>query len=122
MKYHVVLLLVMGSLSASALANSPCQEKEQDIQREITYAEKHHNQSRIDGLNTALREVRAHCNDGQLKADHQQKIAKQREEVAERQRDLQEARQKGDKDKISKRQSKLDEAQHELKTLESRDY
>jgi hypothetical protein len=29
---------------------------------------------------------------------------------------------KGDADKISKRQAKLDEAQHELKTLESRDY
>ena len=114
MKHRIALLLALTSLSASAIAASPCQEKEQDIQREISYAEKHHNQSRIDGLNTALRQV--------LKADHQQKIAKQREEIAERQRDLQEARKKGDADKINKRQHKLNEAQQELKTLESRDY
>ena len=67
MKHRIALLLVLTSLSASALAASPCQEKEQDIQREISYAEKHHNQS-------------------------------------------------------NKRQHKLNEAQQELKTLESRDY
>lgn len=83
MKHRIALLLVLTSLSASALAASPCQEKEQDIQREISYAEKHHNQSRIDGLNTALRQVRENCSDSKLKADHQQKIAKQREEIAE---------------------------------------
>ena len=122
MKYRIALILVLTSLSSSAFAISPCQEKEQDIQREISYAEKHHNQNRIDGLNKALREGSANCSDGKLKAEHQQKIAKQREEITERQRDLKEAEQKGDADKISKRQRKLDEAQHELKTLESRDY
>ena len=111
MKHRIALLLALTSLSASAIAASPCQEKEQDIQREISYAEKHHNQSRIDGLNTALRQVRENCSDSKLKADHQQKIAKQ-----------QEARKKGDADKINKRQHKLNEAQQELKTLESRDY
>ena len=88
MKYRIALILVLTSLSSSAFAISPCQEKEQDIQREISYAEKHHNQNRIDGLNKALREVRANCSDGKLKAEHQQKIAKQREEITERQRDL----------------------------------
>lgn len=38
MKHRIALLLVLTSLSASALAASPCQEKEQDIQREISYA------------------------------------------------------------------------------------
>ena len=122
MKHRIALILVLTSLSSSAFAISPCQEKEQDIQREISYAEKHHNQSRIDGLNKALREVQAHCSDSKLKADHQQKIAKQREEISERQRDLREAEQKGDAEKISKRQHKLDEAQQELKALESREY
>ncbi|MEF3099085.1 DUF1090 domain-containing protein [Raoultella terrigena] len=122
MKHRIALLLVLTSLSSSAFAISPCQEKEQDIQREISYAEKHHNQNRIDGLNKALREVQAHCSDSKLKADHQQKIAKQREEISERQRDLREAEQKGDAEKISKRQHKLDEAQQELKALESREY
>lgn len=39
MKHRIALLLVLTSLSASALAASPCQEKEQDIQREISYAD-----------------------------------------------------------------------------------
>ena len=122
MKYRIAFAISLFALSAGSYANTLCQEKEQDIQREISYAEKHHNQSRIDGLNTALRQVRENCSDSKLKADHQQKIAKQREEIAERQRDLQEARKKGDADKINKRQHKLNEAQQELKTLESRDY
>ena len=122
MKHRIALLLVLSSLSASAFAISPCQEKEQDIQREISYAEKHHNQNRIDGLNRALSEVRANCSDSKLKAEHQQKIAKQQAEIAERQNDLREAEQKGDADKISKRQRKLDEAQQELKALQSREY
>ena len=122
MKHRIALILVLSSLSASAFAISPCQEKEQDIQREISYAEKHHNQNRIDGLNRALSEVRANCSDSKLKAEHQQKIAKQQAEITERQNDLREAEQKGDADKISKRQHKLDEAQQELKTLQSREY
>ncbi|CAM3457494.1 hypothetical protein SB6411_02524 [Klebsiella spallanzanii] len=122
MKHRIALILVLSSLSASAFAVSPCQEKEQDIQREISYAEKHHNQNRIDGLNRALSEVRANCSDSKLKAEHQQKIAKQQAEIAERQNDLREAEQKGDADKISKRQRKLDEAQQELKALQSREY
>lgn len=124
MKHRIALILVLSSLSASAsaFAISPCQEKEQDIQREISYAEKHHNQHRIDGLKRALSEVQANCSDSQLKADHQKKIAKQQAEISERQNDLREAEQKGDADKISKRQRKLDEAQQELKALQSREY
>ncbi len=44
---------------------------------------------------------------------HHKKIAKQKDEVAERQQDLAEAKQKGDADKIAKQ---------ELKKLEARDY
>ncbi|GAB3918378.1 hypothetical protein GCM10029976_003610 [Kribbella albertanoniae] len=41
--------------------------------------------------------------------------------MAERQQDLAEAKQKGDADKIAKRERKLAEAQEELKKLEARD-
>ena len=122
MKNRIALALVLLSLSAVAQAASPCQEKEHDIQREISYAEKHNNQSRIEGLKNALHEMRANCSDTQLRAAHQKKIAEQKEEVAERRRDLAEAKQKGDAEKISKREHKLKEAQLELKELEARDY
>ncbi|MHC5898284.1 DUF1090 domain-containing protein, partial [Escherichia coli] len=97
-------------------------EKEQNILKEISYAEKHQIQNRIDGLNKALSEVRAKCSDSQLLAEQQKKIAKQKDEVAERQQDLAEANQKGDADKIAKRERKLAEAQEELKHLKARDY
>ncbi|MGY5955309.1 Protein YqjC [Kosakonia sp. BK9b] len=122
MNNRIALALALLSLSAVSQAASPCQEKEQEIQREISYAEKHNNESRIAGLNKALREVRASCSDNKLRAAHQKKITEQREEVAERRRDLSEARQKGDADKISKREHKLKEAQEHLKALEARDY
>ncbi|EHM49531.1 hypothetical protein HMPREF0880_01708 [Yokenella regensburgei ATCC 43003] len=122
MKYRIVIALVFASLSSAVYAASPCKDKAQDIQREISYAEKHHNQHRVDGLKKALSEVNAHCSDSQVLADHQKKIDKQKADVAERKDDLREAQQKGDPDKIKKRERKLEEAQDELKALESRDY
>lgn len=122
MKYRTALALALFSLSTASQAASLCQEKAQDIQKEIRYAEKHNNQRRIDGLNKALSEVRASCTDSKLRADHQEKIADQKEEIAEREQDLQEAKQKGDADKVTKRESKLKEAQEELEALEARDY
>ena len=122
MKYRIVLALALASLSASAAATSLCQEKEQDIQREIGYAEKHNNQNRIDGLKKALSEVQAHCTDSKLRADHQEKIAEQKDEVREREQDLKEAKQKGDANKVAKRAHKLQEAKKELNALESRAY
>ena len=122
MKYRIALALTLFSLSTASFATSLCLEKEKDIQREISYAEKHNNQNRINGLKKALSEVKANCSDKELRASHQKKIAAQKDEVAERRRDLQEAKEKGDADKIAKREKKLKEAQDELNALESRDY
>ena len=122
MKYRITLALALFSLSTASFAMSLCQEKEQDIQREISYAEKHNNQHRIDGLKKALSEVKDNCTDSKLRADHQEKIAEQKDVIAERRHDLQEAKEKGDAEKIAKRERKLQEAQDELKALEARDY
>lgn len=122
MNTRTVLAIALLSLTSAAHASSLCSEKEQDIQREIGYAEKHQNKSRVDGLNKALKEVRANCTDSSLRADHQKKINEQKAEITERKADLKEARDKGDADKISKREQKLSEAEHELKTLQARDY
>ena len=110
MKFRITLALALFSLSTASFANSLCQEKEQDIQREISYAEKHNNQHRVEGLKKALSEVKANCSDSKLRADHQKKIAEQK------------AKEKGDAEKIAKREKKLKEAQDDLKALEARDY
>lgn len=122
MKHRIALAITLFALSAGSYANTLCQQKEQDIQREISYAEKHNNQHRIDGLKKALSEVKANCTDSKLRAEHQENIAEQKEEITERKQDLVEAKQKGDADKIAKRERKLAEAEAELKELEARDY
>lgn len=122
MKYRIVMALTCLSLSSGAFAASLCQQKEQDIQQQISHAEKHGNTHRVSGLKTALSEVREHCTDDKLRANHQKDIAEQHDEIAERQRDLVEAQTKGDADKIATRERKLAEAQAELKALESREY
>lgn len=58
MKYRIALAVSLFALSAGSYATTLCQEKEQNILKEISYAEKHQNQNRIDGLNKALSEVR----------------------------------------------------------------
>ena len=67
MKYRIALAVSLFALSAGSYATTLCQEKEQNILKEISYAEKHQNQNRIDGLNKALSEVRANCSDSQLR-------------------------------------------------------
>lgn len=57
MKYRIALAVSLFALSAGSYATTLCQEKEQNILKEISYAEKHQNQNRIDGLNKALSEV-----------------------------------------------------------------
>ncbi|AFJ45583.1 DUF1090 domain-containing protein [Shimwellia blattae] len=122
MNYRTVFALALLTLTTTAQAMSLCSEKEQNIQREIGYAEKHNNQSRINGLKNALKEVQKNCTDEKLKSSHQKAIAQKRQEIAERKHDLAQARKSGDPAKIAKREQKLAEEEHELKTLMARDY
>ncbi|KIU33454.1 DUF1090 domain-containing protein [Atlantibacter hermannii] len=122
MKYRTILACILFSTTAAVQAASLCQEKEQEILREISYAEKHHNQNRINGLNNALREVRANCSDSDLRAKHQQKISELHAEISERRAELKQAQQSGDREKISKRERKLKEAEEELQALKARDF
>ncbi|AWQ21137.1 Protein YqjC [Pantoea ananatis] len=124
MKHTLLLGITLFSLSGSLMAaQSLCQQKEQDIQREIEMAQKHNNQRRVNGLERALTEVRAGCTDKKLKASHLEKINAQKEKVAERERELKEERDEShDKDKIAKRERKLEEARQELKKLQAEPY
>ncbi|MCQ8232839.1 DUF1090 domain-containing protein [Pectobacterium carotovorum] len=111
-------------LSSHALANTAnqvetCQQKAQDIQRQIDEARKHGNQNRISGLEKALDGVKTYCTDTGLAEKRQETIAEKRKDVAERQQELNESRQKGDDaEKILKRERKLAEAEQELRAAE----
>ncbi|XIH85812.1 DUF1090 domain-containing protein [Pantoea sp. SGAir0430] len=124
MKQQLLLGAILFSLSGSLLAaESLCQQKQQDIQREIEMAKQHDNQRRVTGLERALTEVRANCTDEKLKSAHAERIEAQQHKVAERERELQHDRQEGkDQEKIGKRERKLEEARQELKKLQAEPY
>lgn len=121
MKHDILTGFVLLSLAGSSLATeSLCQQKVRDIQHEITLARLHDNLRRVNGLERALTETRAGCNDEQLKTAHQEKINLQRRKIAEREQELREERQQGDdKEKIAKREQKLAEARQTLRQLQA---
>lgn len=120
MKFRISLLVALFSLSGfTHAAGALCLQKEKNIEHEIEMAKQHDNQRRVNGLERALTEVRASCTDEKLKAAHQENINAKKREVAEREKDLKDAEDDGDKEKIAKRQRKLQEEREELKALQS---
>lgn len=123
MKYLLILPLTALAFSAFAQSTTLCQQKQQDIQHQIDYARQHGNTARIAGLERAKAEAGRGCTDETLKATHEAKIKDQQQQVAERQRELDEARREGQSNKkVAKKQQKLDDAQRELKELQSTAY
>lgn len=91
-----------------------CDIKVAKIEKEIAYAKAHGNKNRVAGLEKSLAEVKANCNDQDLRADMEQKVTDKQRKVVEREADLKEAQVKGDTKKIAKQQKKLAEAKQEL--------
>ncbi|PTR30786.1 uncharacterized protein DUF1090 [Luteibacter sp. OK325] len=107
-------IVLLSSFLMPTLAfaqSSGCDAKRESIQTEIAYAQSHGNASRVRGLQTALAEVTAHCTEESLQSAANKKVAKAREDVAENERDLQDAKDQGKSPKkIADRQRKLDDA------------
>ncbi|MFC3394310.1 DUF1090 domain-containing protein [Brenneria rubrifaciens] len=122
MKIRALSLTLFFGMSLAHAETIPgrCLQKEQAIQRQIDNARQHGNAQRIAGLEQALAGVKAHCTDEGLAAERREKIAEQQQEVAERQHELNQSRQKGDAEKILKREKKLAEAERELRGLQGK--
>lgn len=109
------------TLGAAAQPAGPatCDAKREAIGRDIEMARSKGQKQRVRGLETALAEVNRNCTDAKLAAEHQRRLRSQEREVAERERDLREAQQKGRASKIAEREKKLQEAQAELQQLKA---
>lgn len=90
-----------------------CQAKTQGINDKIAVAKKQGNTYQISGLEKALSEAQG-CSDASLKAERESKVSKAKQEVAERQSDLDTAIAKGDVKKINTRKEKLAASREEL--------
>ena len=114
-------LLTLASFTATpllaaeeALPLTGCAAKRQAISTQIEQAKAHGNSEQQAGLEKALSEVTAHCNDATLKKERENKVLDAKHEVSRRQADLDKAMKKGDPDKINKRKDKLAESRKEL--------
>ena len=127
MKKLVTVLAVVASLGvmASAQAAQGCAAKAAALVKQIKIAEQYGNAYKVAGLKQALAEVKAHCTDASVLADAQKKVqklekklAEKRDDIAEVQSDLREAKAKGKADKIAKYQRKLAEKQADLREIQ----
>lgn len=91
-----------------------CQAKESMLVWKLAEARENGRTGQVQGLERALANVRTWCTDGSLKAKADLDLWEKEQEVAEREKDLQEARAGGKPEKIAKRERKLEKARREL--------
>ena len=113
-------------------SNYNCKKKEQNLQKQLQYAEQYNNTYRIEGLKRALANVRQYCGqqnsgkDGYIadfseqeqallyKQKLDKKVLKYQKKVLDAKYDLEQAKLSGKSDKINKRVLKLEEQQQKL--------
>lgn len=116
------LALAAGLNAAPILADEPqggCAAKRQVLQEKIEAARENGNSHELDGLQRALGNIEAQCDDDSLHRERLASVEEARQEVQEREMDLRDAMGKGDQEKIAKRQAKLAEARAELEQAEA---
>lgn len=127
MKKLVTSLAVIATVGmfTSAQAAESCAAKAAALEKEISIAQQFGNTYKINGLKQALADVNLHCTSASVMANAQKKVqklerkvAEKRNDIADVQADLSEAKAKGDNKKIAKYQRKLAEKQSDLNNLQ----
>ncbi|EGK5349416.1 TPA: DUF1090 domain-containing protein [Salmonella enterica] len=115
-RIKIIFFFPVALLSGLSHAASPvgCAAKKIEVEKQITYARDHNNTHQLAGLKKALREIEEHCTDAQLLKQRQLKIEEKKRKVAERQADLERAKETGEHKKIAQKQNKLERAREEL--------
>ena len=108
----------MGAVAQPATGES-CIAKRDAIVRDIDEAKAKGQKQRVRGLERALGANQRNCSDAGLQAEHRKRIQAQERKVAERQRDLQQARRQGRPEKIAQRENKLREEEAMLERLKA---
>ncbi|WP_083953395.1 DUF1090 domain-containing protein [Thauera butanivorans] len=115
---HAIAVL-LGGIAFSAHADNPaCQQKATEIEQQIEYAKSHGNTHRLQGLERALANVKAHCTDQALIRDKKDEIREQEEEIREILEEIREKQSEGRYDKLVKLERKLERERAEKDVLE----
>lgn len=115
----LIIALLFTLLSSSANAEYlTCKEKQEEVESQISVAEKHGNKNRVKGLNRALQEIKDNCTDEGLKKKREEKIKDEKNDVIEAQNELDNAiKSSKSSKKIEKKKRKLEKKQRELEEL-----
>ncbi|MBI0129417.1 MULTISPECIES: DUF1090 domain-containing protein [Snodgrassella] len=107
-----VLLTLTLAVSIPALADhnwQTCKEKQQQIEKQLQYAQANHNQKQINRLKAQKADIIQNCSNDDLRQKYTQKINKLDSKISETQRKLAKAQAKGDTEKTAELQNKLNE-------------
>ncbi|WP_376784706.1 DUF1090 domain-containing protein [Pseudomonas nitroreducens] len=113
----VLALGCASPLLAAEASGQPltgCAAKRAALETQLEQAKAQGNGNRIAGLQTAQEKVKTYCTDASLTQERKQNVLDAEKEVAQREKDLRKAMNKGDAEKIEKRKDKLAEARAEL--------
>jgi hypothetical protein len=111
-------LLVFAAPVFAEEPSPACQAKRRNIEAQLANAIENGRKQEAAGLKRALRANQAYCSEATLEKDRNADIRQAQKKVAEREKSLREAAQKGDPKKLAERQAKLDEARRELAEAE----
>ncbi|MBJ2157417.1 DUF1090 domain-containing protein [Variovorax sp. IB41] len=118
-----ILVAALATLSLSAAAqpitSESCNAKREAIERDIDAAKAKGQAQRVRGLERAMSANQRNCSEERLQAEHRKRVQAQERKVAERQRELAQANEKGRADKIAQREGKLREEEAELEKLKA---
>lgn len=116
----LAVLVFFGLAATPALADETtdnptgCAAKASALSQQIAEARAANNTDRQAGLEKALRQVGAHCTDSHLRKRKEAKAERASDIVTQRKADLAAALEKGDVEKINKRQQKLAQSEKDL--------
>ena len=119
MKKTVLVLLALALLLpvSTAGADTPCKKREAAIEASLADAKSHNGD--VKGLEEALANHRASCNDEDLVSKLKMKVEEKKLKVSKAELEVKEAKATGKADKISSKEFKLQEARIDLKEAEA---
>jgi hypothetical protein len=95
-----------------------CERKFCEIERQLEIARENDNESRAEGLKIALDEAKNNCTEKNLRENLDKELEEAKDEMAEYESDLKEAKEDGKADKIRKYQGKIKEEKLKITNLE----
>lgn len=118
MKTTLLATLLCLSMS-SAFSQNPCETQQAQITKRLEKAKKNGHQSRISGLEKALKESKENCTPEKLAQKKKNHIAKLEAKIKDYQNELKEVQGSNQPKQMKKIERKLKRAQQKLKELKA---